>query len=157
MSQLEIEVDEFLGRRGGKRKRLGLGKDAALGYYLKNFPKEGILIFHTKFSNNAFIPITTFKTLSRFLGAYTIPSSVNMIIFIERRVALDVFGNSCGFISARAGYFLSYTAYALALGITDPKQLTPYGKHFMLRYREPEKKDTTLLEYAQDLKRKPTL
>ena len=138
-------MDEFLDRRGGKRKRLGLGKDVALGFYLNNFPKEGIIIIHTKYSNNAYVPITTFKPLSRFLGGYTIPTSVNRIILVEKRIALDVFGTIVEFMSARARYFLSYIAYALALGIIDPKELTPYGKNYMLKHREKEKKNIRML------------
>ena len=64
-------------------------------------------------------------------------------------MAVDIFGFAPGHPSCRAGYFLSYTAYALALGIENPKLLTDYGKNYMLTHREREPKDEeNLLEYA---------
>ena len=68
-----------------------------------------------------------------------------MIILVDKRIVLDVFGTAAKFLSACLGYFLSYTAYALALGITDPKELTPYGKNYMLRHREKETKEIQML------------
>ena len=68
-------------------------------------------------------------------------SSVNKIILVEKNMAMDVFGFAPGHPSCRAGYFLSYTAYALALGVEDPKLLTGYGKNYMLAHREREAKD----------------
>lgn len=138
--KLEVHVDEFLGRRGGKRKKQGLGKDAALGNYLKAFPNKGVLIFHTKYSNSVYSPLLTFKTLSHFLGGHPISRGVSKVILLEKQAAIQVFGYGCGMMCSRAGYFLSYTAYAKALGIDDPKDLTPYGKHHMLRHREKEQK-----------------
>ena len=56
-------------------------------------------------------------------------------------MALDIFGFAPTHASYRARYFLNYTAYALALGIEDPKLLTGYGKHYMLAHREREPMD----------------
>ena len=76
-------------------------------------------------------------------------SCVNRIILVENNMARDIFGFAPGHPSCRAGYFLSYTAYALALGIENPKLLTEYGKNYMLTHREREPKDEeNVLEYA---------
>lgn len=84
------------------------------------------------------MPFLAFKTLSHFLGGYHISRGVSKVILIEKHTAIQVFGYGCGIMCSRAGYFLSYTAYAKALGINDPKELTSYGKHYMLRHREKE-------------------
>lgn len=147
--QLGIEIDEFLGRRGGFRKRRGsIGKDSSLMNYIKSFPKSGIYIIHSKYSNDAYERLLMFKVLSRYLGGYQLPIAANRIILIEKNMALDIFGHADGHPSCRAGYFLTYTAYALALGIEDHKLLTDYGKNYMLCHREREPlDDEKLLTY----------
>lgn len=148
--QLYVEVDEFLGRRGGLQKSKGyINLDSSLSNYVKALPKSSMYIIHAKFSDDAYIKILGFKTLSKLLGGYTMKNSVNRIILVERNMAMDVFGYAPGHPSSRAGYFLSYTAYALALGIEDPKLLTGYGKNYMLAHREREPNDDeNVLEYA---------
>ena len=148
--QLYVEIDEFLGRRSGLRKRRGsLTLDSALMNYVKEFPKSGMYIIHAKYSNDAYMKILTFKTLSRYLGGYPMKNSVNRVILLEKNMAMDIFGFAPGHTSCRAGYFLSYTAYALALGIQDPNLLTPYGRNYMVAHREREPKDEeNLLDYA---------
>ena len=145
-----VEIDEFLGRHDGFRKRREAIKlDSSLMNYIKAFPKSGMHIIHAKYSNDAYMKILAFKALSRFLGGYHIKNSVNKIILLEKKMAIDIFGFAPGHTSCRAGYFLSYTAYALALGIEDPKLLTGYGKNYMLTHREREPKDEeNLLDYA---------
>ena len=100
--------------------------------YLSSFPRTGMHILHGVYSNDAYLKILAFKTLSKFLGGYQIPSSVNRVILLEKYMALDIFGFAPGHASCRAGYFLSYTAYALALGIKEPKLRTGYGGQYML-------------------------
>ena len=56
-------------------------------------------------------------------------------------MALDIFGFVPAHSSCRGGYFLDYIAYALALGIEDPKLLIGYGKHYMLAHKEREPLD----------------
>ena len=148
--QLYVEIDDFLGRRGGFRKKRGATNlDSSLENYIKVLPKSRMHIIHAKYSNDVYLKILTFKTLSKFLGGYQIRNSVNRIILVEKSMAVDIFGFSPGHPSCRAGYFLSYTAYALALGIENPKLLTDYGKNYMLTHREREPKDEeNLLEYA---------
>ena len=148
--QLYVEIDDFLGRRGGFRKKRGATNlDSSLENYIKVLPKSRMHIIHAKYSNDAYLKILTFKTLSKFLGGHQIRNSVNRIILVEKSMAIDIFGFAPGHPSCRAGYFLSYTAYALALGIENPKLLTDYGKNYMLTHREREPKDEeNLLEYA---------
>ena len=114
--------------------------------YISAFPKSGMHIIHAVYSEDAYLKILAFKTLSKFLGGYQIANSVNRIILLEKYMALDIFGFAPGHTSCRAGYFLSYTAYALALGIEDPKLLTGYGRHYMLshRKREPKEKENVI-------------
>ena len=148
--QLYVEIDNFLGRRDGFRKRRGaINLNSSLENYMKVLPKTRMHIIHAKYSNDAYLKILTFKTLSKFLGGYHMRSCVNRIILVEKNMAIDIFGFAPGHPSCRAGYFLSYTAYALALGIENPKLLTDYGKNYMLTHREREPKDEeNLLEYA---------
>ena len=148
--QLYVEIDKFLGRRGGVRKRKeAINMDSSLMNYIKDLPKSGIYIIHAKYSNDAYVKILGFKTLSKFLGGYHMKSSVNKIILLEKNMAMDIFGYAPGHPSCRAGYFLSYTAYALALGIEDPKLLTGYGKNYMLTHQEREPRDEeNVLDYA---------
>ena len=89
--------------------------------YLSNFPKFGMHIIHGVYSCDAYLKILAFKTLSKFLGGYQIPPTVNRIILLEKYMALDIFGFAPAHASCRVGYFLNYTAYALALGIEDSK------------------------------------
>ena len=148
--QLYVEIDEFLGRRGGFRKRRGgSNMDSSLMNYIKALPKSGIYIIHAKYSDDAYLKILAFKTLSKFLGGYHMKNSVNKIILLEKNMTMDIFGLAPGHPSCRAGYFLSYTAYALALGVEDPKLLTGYGKNYMLTHREREPRDEeNVLDYA---------
>ena len=64
-----------------------------------------------------------------------------MIILLEKYMALDIFGFAPAHASCRAGYFLNYTAYALALGMEYPKLLIGYKKQYMLAHREREPMD----------------
>ena len=66
---------------------------------------------------------------------------MNRINLVKKYTALDIFGFAPAHTSCRAGYFLNYTAYALALGIEDPNLLTGYGKHYMLAHRDGEPMD----------------
>ena len=70
-------------------------------------------------------------------GGHSLAWSAEKVILIEKRSALHIFGYYSGKMCSRAGYFLSYTAYALAAGVKDPLMLEPYGKHRLIRNREP--------------------
>ena len=70
----------------------------------------------------------------RGLGGHSLAWSVEKVILIEKRSAFHIFGYYSGKMCSRAGYFLSYTAYVLATGVKDPLS---YGKHKLIRNREP--------------------
>lgn len=80
---------------------------------------------------------TFFKLLSKALGGHAITWQKEKIILIERCSAIDIFGYFENKQCSRAAYFLSYTSYALACGVTNPKCLEGYGKHKLIRYQEP--------------------
>lgn len=77
-----------------------------------------------------------FKTLSLFLGAMIIPESYEKIILIEKSTALEIFGCYPGYGDNRRGYFHTYVAVALSLGIENPEELEEYGKQRLLRYKQ---------------------
>ena len=81
--------------------------------------------------------ILFFKCTSEALGGHSLAWSTDKVILIEKRYAFHIFGYYSGKMCSRAGYFLSYTAYALAAGVKDPSMLEPYGKHKLIRNREP--------------------
>ena len=83
-------------------------------------------------SNNGEAIIHFFKCMSE---ALLLAWSANKVILIEKRFAFQsyYFGKMC----SRAGYFLSYIAYALAAtGVKDPLRLGPYCKHKLIQNRE---------------------
>ena len=75
--------------------------------------------------------------MSRVLGGHELSWQKEKIILIERLSTIDIFGDYVNKQASRASYFLSYTSYALACGVNDPKCLEGYGKHKLIRFREP--------------------
>ena len=71
--------------------------------YIKVLPKSCMYIIHAKYSNDAYLKILTFKTLSKFLGGYHMRSCVNRIILVEKNMAIDIFGFAPGHPSFRVG------------------------------------------------------
>lgn len=49
--------------------------------------------------------------------------------------AIEAFGLAPRLMGSFKGYYLSYGATALTMGVRDPTKLAPYGKHYMLRHR----------------------
>ena len=96
--QLYVEIDDFLGRRDGFWKKRGaINLDSSLENYIKILPKSRMHIIHAKYSNDVYLKILTFKTLSKFLGGgYQIRNSVNRIILVEKSMAVDIFGFAPG-------------------------------------------------------------
>ena len=96
-----------------------------------------IIIYHRQLSINGEALVFFFKLLTRALGGHAITWQKEKIILIERCSAINIFGYFANKQCSRAAYFLSYTSYALACGVTNPKCLEDYGKHKLIRYREP--------------------
>lgn len=97
-------------------------------------------IIHARYLNDAYLKILSFKALLKFLEDYQIKNDINRIIILKKHMVLTIFGFSFRHPCYKAGYLLSYTAYALALGVEDSKPLTSYGKNYMLAHREGEQK-----------------
>ena len=133
MWQLQIEDDTFLQRSSGSRQA-GFGKLSSVAHYIHDLASAKILIYHRQLSNNGEAIVYFFKCLSRVLGGHELSWQKEKIILIERLSAIDIFGD---YVNKQASYFLSYTSYALACGVKDPKCLEGYGKHKLIRFREP--------------------
>lgn len=58
-------------------------------------------------------------------------------MLIEKQTAVDIFGQGPGVYAMRSKYYLTYAAYGLACGVTDPSVLKEYGKRELLRYGRP--------------------
>lgn len=56
-------------------------------------------------------------------------------MLLEKTAALRIFGYGQGFWPSRAGYFLCYSAYALADKKKDVKAIGGYKRKTFLRYR----------------------
>ena len=127
------EYDEFLNRH----KRDFHGRDSALKHYIKSLSKSKILIYHNNLSEEGTPATFLFKTMSRFLGGAVIPGSYEKVILVEKITALTVFGYQPTISCSRRGYFLAYTAFALALGIENVEELLtgPYDKNRLLRHK----------------------
>ena len=134
--QLQIEDDKFLRRSSGSRITR-FGKMSSLANYIHDLANAKIIIFHRQLSINGEALVYFFKLLSRALGGHAITWQKEKIILIERCSAINIFGYFPNKQCSRAAYFLSYTSYALACGVTNPKYLEDYGKHKLIRYREP--------------------
>ena len=133
MWQLQIEDDTFLQRSSGSRQA-GFGKLSSVTHYIHDLASAKILIYHRQLSNNGEAIVYFFKCLSRVLGGHELLWQKEKIILIERLSAIDIFGDYVNKQASRASYFLSYTSYALACGVNDPKCLEGYGKHKLIRF-----------------------
>ena len=108
-----------------------------LTHYIHDLANAKIIIFHRQLSINGEAIVYFFKLMTRALGGHAITWQKEKIILIERCFAINIFGYFLNKQCSRAAYFLSYTSYALACGVTNPKYLEDYGKHKLIRYREP--------------------
>ena len=133
---MDIEDESFLSRSKGSRVA-GLGKMSSFAHFIADLCSAKLLIYHGTLSNNGEAILLFFKCMSEALGGHSLAWSAEKVILIEKRSAFHIFGYYSGKMCSRAGYFLSYTAYALAAGVKDPLMLEPYGKHKLIRYREP--------------------
>ena len=130
--QLDIEDETFLSRSKGSRVA-GLGKLSSLSHFIANLCNAKLLIYHGTMSNNGKAIILFFKCLSEALGGHSLAWSIDKVILIEKRYALHIFGYYSEKQCSRAGYFLSYTPYALTASVKDPLRLEPYGKHKLIQ------------------------
>lgn len=96
-----------------------------------------IIIYHKEYSeDNAKFPLFAFKLLSRFFGGNHIALNAEKVILVEKQFALRVFGQGPGCQALRCCYYLSYSAAAIAAGITDPATLMDYGKRDLIRSKK---------------------
>ena len=130
--QLVVFDDNFVKR--GKGSRIpGLGKDSALGEYMKYLKFPQVIIYHNKFSPNcAVFPLFAMKTLSRYLGGNSVRYNADKVILVEKDLAIEIFGQGPGVYALRSKYYLTYTGLALTAGIRDPALLDDYGKKELL-------------------------
>ena len=134
--QLDIEDESFLSRSKGNRVA-GLGKMSSLAHFIADLCSAKLLICYGTLSNNGEVILLFFKCMSEALGGHSLAWSADKVILIEKRFAFHIFCYYSGKMCSRAAYFLSYTAYVLATGVKDPLILEPYGKHKLIRNREP--------------------
>lgn len=146
---MEIEdKDNFLGRAMGSRggSEDASKKDSGLAHFLPHLDKEVFVVYHKLYSDSPDVPMFAMKVLSRLMGYSYIPFNANKIMLLEKTAAVRIFGYSPGLWSSRAGYFLCYSAYALANKNTDTKPLEGYSRKKFLRYRGdmPENESTNV-------------
>ncbi|KAI5054461.1 hypothetical protein GOP47_0030643 [Adiantum capillus-veneris] len=153
---VQAHKDDFLKRPGGSREP-DFSRDAAFKFYIEKIASPHLIIFHSKYSINAYISIFTLKTLSRYLGGYKVPANSNKVIVLERNTTIENFGYAHGLQGSLVGHYLTYTGYALSIGAKDPNRLTPGGKRHLLRHCEferfPDQENTSkrALEEEEDM------
>ena len=111
---------------------------SGLAFYIKDLAKAKILIFHKLLGNDGEAALVFFKGLSMALDGYSLTTTAEKVILVEKRTAMYVFGYFPGKQCSRAAYFLAYTVYALACNVNSVDLLEAYGKHYLLRFREPD-------------------
>ena len=95
------------------------------------------IIYHKEYSeDNAKFPLFAFKILSRFFGGKHIALNTEKVILVEKQFALRVFGQGPGCQALRCGYYLAYSAAAIAAGIKEPATLMDYGKRALIRSKK---------------------
>ena len=130
----------------------GLGHDSTLGTYVHRLKFPQVVIFHASFSkDHANFPLMAIKTLSRYLGGSHVRLNANKAIFLERQAAVRFFGEGPGLYSLRCKYYLTYAAYGLSCGITDPRLLSDCGKKHLLRTARPMEPVVPLIEEEVDV------
>lgn len=70
------------------------------------------------------------------MGGNDIAMNAEKVILVEKQFAMRIFGQGPGCQALRCGYYLSYSAGAIAAGIKDPETLTIYGKRDLLRSKK---------------------
>ncbi len=111
--------DDFL-KREGRTRSITMVKDAALKYYISQLGNRNLVIYHMKLSCNGYMPVFTFKTLTRYLGSYYVQASAGKIILLEKKTAVDVYGYAHAMQgSLAAGSYLTFTGLALSIGQKD--------------------------------------
>ena len=111
---MDIEdIDHYLARAKGSRT-LAMGKSKSLFHYIGKLNKETIAIFHTKFTENATVPLMAFKALSKFVGSQPFNKGVDKIILVEKQEEIRVFGYMPGLSGSRTAYYSIMGAYLLS-------------------------------------------
>ena len=82
------------------------------------------------------MPVFALKTLSRYLGGYLVSLNAKKVMLLQKHVVIKIFGYAYGLQGSLAAHYLTYTGYALSIGVTDPKKLTSGGKRYLLRHGE---------------------
>ena len=67
------------------------------------------------------------------MGGKHIALNTEKVILVEKQFALRVFGQGPGCQALRCGYYLGYSAAAIAAGVKDPDTLLDYGKRALIR------------------------
>ena len=129
--QITAKKDDFLKQEEGTQSPT-MVKDATLKYYISHLCNPNIITYHMKLSCNGYMPVFTFKTLSRYLGKYYVQPSASKIIFLKRKTAVDIFGYAHAMQGLLARSYLTYTGLALSMGQKDPSRLIDQGKWFLL-------------------------
>ena len=131
---------------------VGLGHDSILGTYIYRLNLPQVVVFHASFSkDNANFPLMAVKTLSRYLGGSHLRLNANKAILLERQAAVRFFGEGPGLYTLRCKYYLTYAAYSLVCGITNPNLLSDCGKKHLLRTTRPMEPVVPLIEEEEDV------
>ena len=68
-------------------------------------------------------------------------------MLLQKHAVIKIFGYAYGLQVSLATHYLTYTGYALSIGVTDPKKLTSGGKRYLLRHGQlqdvTEEQDTS--------------
>lgn len=113
-----------------------MGRNQSLGHFIGKLDKRCFIIYHSKFSNNADIPILAFKAFSRVFGFHPISQGAEKIILVSKNYAMRCLGYHPKISGTRAGYFACMTSYLLAgMEKPDAKLLTGYRKQEYLKFR----------------------
>ncbi|MCO5551379.1 hypothetical protein L7F22_004881 [Adiantum nelumboides] len=113
--QVYVYDDSFLRRAGGPRSS-ATGSSSSPRHQKTQ---------HYRNTSKTSIP-------KRFLGGKHIALNTKKVILVEKRFALRVFGQGPGCQALRCGYYLGYSAAAIAAGIKDPETLLDYGKRALI-------------------------
>ena len=153
--QVSAAQDDFL-KQEGRTQSATMVKDATLKYYISQLGNPNLVIYHLKLSCNGYMPVFTFKTLSRYLGSYYVQASASKIILLEKKTVVDIYGYAHAMQGSLAGSYLTYTGLALSVGQKDSSKLTDQGKRFLLRQASLEKvqciEENTSKDKEEDIK-----
>lgn len=82
------------------------------------------------------MPVFALKILSGYLGGYLVSLNAKKVMLLQKHAIIKIFGYAYGLQGSLAAHYLTYTGYALSIGVTDPKNLTSGGKRYLLRHGE---------------------